>query len=65
MISFTINADGSIENLKLEDSSGRDMLDDAALKIITDKMQSRFHRFPERIQRDSWNIRVPVSYRLN
>ncbi|MBN2647483.1 MAG: energy transducer TonB [Thiotrichales bacterium] len=64
IILFTLHADGRISGLEMAESSGRPILDEAALSIITEKMRSRFKAFPAELQRDTWQIRVPVSYQL-
>ncbi|MBE0494666.1 MAG: energy transducer TonB, partial [Thiomicrospira sp.] len=61
---FTIRADGSITNLAVVDSSGRQILDEAALSIFTERMQMFFKAFPEEIQRKEWRHTVPIEYKL-
>ena len=63
-ISFTILPNGNIVNLKIVETSGKSILDQAALSIFQEKMQSRFKTFPETIKRETWDITVPVHYGL-
>jgi protein TonB len=50
-MSVSINADGTLNRLELERSSGQPVLDQAAEKIV--KMGAPYARFPENIRRDT------------
>ena len=50
-LSVAINADGSLNRLDVERSSGQPILDQAAQKIV--KMGAPYARFPESIRRDT------------
>lgn len=63
-ISFTLYPDGSIENIRIAGSSDYDVLDQAALTILHDKMQRYFKPFPKETPRMLWNISVPIEYHL-
>ncbi|WP_321276064.1 energy transducer TonB [Thiomicrorhabdus indica] len=64
VVSFVLNRDGTISNVTLVNSSQREILDKAALSIFTEQMKKRFKAFPPEIQRQNWNISVPVNYHL-
>lgn len=63
-IQFTLLKNGRITHLKIIESSGRQILDDAATTILQAKMHNQFKPFPEEIQRSEWQIQVPVGYHL-
>lgn len=50
-LTVSINADGSVGNLDLERSSGHEVLDRAARRIV--QMAAPFARFPDNIRRDT------------
>lgn len=61
-ISFVIYADGSINNLKVVQSSGSQILDQAALRAIK-KISNRLP-FPTEINRKQWQFTLPLVYHL-
>lgn len=63
-LKFTLFANGQIRELSIIESSGRQILDDAATTILQSKMNGQFRPFPKEIQRRSWRITVPVNYNL-
>lgn len=63
-LSFTIFPNGRIAQVRVVDSSRRDILDRAALDIIKERMHSRFKPFPDEIKRTQWQIQVPIRYEL-
>lgn len=65
LIQFLILPNGNISQLKIIRGSKYAILDQAAMKIFTLKMQNRFKAFPKDIERQRWVIKVPVNYRLN
>lgn len=65
MIQFTLMPNGKITQLALVNSSGKSMLDTAALSIFQERMNSQFKAFPKEIMRSNWQIKVPVNYQLN
>jgi protein TonB len=50
VLSVTINANGSVDKVELERTSGHKVLDDAALRIV--RMAGPYAAFPEDIRRD-------------
>jgi len=64
LIQFELTPDGIINKLKIAESSGRNILDQAALEIFRVKMNNHFKVFPKEIDRAKWSIKVPVSYNL-
>lgn len=63
-LSFTIFPNGRIAEVRVIDSSRRDILDQAALDIIKERMHSHFKPFPDEIKRTQWQIQVPIRYEL-
>ncbi|WP_040725848.1 energy transducer TonB [Thiomicrorhabdus sp. Kp2] len=64
VIKFNLNTEGYITQLKIIESSGRSILDQAALEIFQVKMAYHFKPFPKEIKRKNWAIKVPVTYNL-
>ena len=50
-ITLSISADGTLANVEVDQSSGHDVLDKAAVRIA--KLASPFAPFPEEIRRDT------------
>ncbi len=50
-LTVAIRADGSIENIKIQQSSGQRLLDDSARRIV--QMAAPFPAFPENIRKDT------------
>ncbi len=65
LIQFILQPNGRITRLSIVESSGRQLLDNAALEIFQLKMNHQFKPFPKEIVRTQWRIEVPVSYNLN
>jgi protein TonB len=61
-VSFTVRKDGKIENIALSRSSGRSILDQAAITTI--KRIGKAPRFPDSIKRTSWRFSMPIAYNL-
>ena len=61
-VSFTLQRDGSILNLRISHSSGVSALDQAARKAV--QKVGRFPPFPDASRRTSWEFTVPLHYRL-
>jgi len=57
-VAFTLNADGSVENIKVTESSGFDILDEDAMKLI-EKTASRFPKPTKSVR-----INAPLGYVL-
>ena len=64
LIQFELTPEGFINKLKIVESSGRNILDEAALEIFKIKMNNHFKAFPKEIDREKWLIKVPVNYHL-
>ncbi len=64
LIQFTLYPTGAIKNIRIIQSSGRSLLDEAAIHILKTKMNSQFKPFPSEIVRNKWILKVPVSYGL-
>lgn len=63
-LSFTLLPNGRITGLSIQESSGRQLLDDAATSIVQQRMNNQFQAFPPEIDRKEWKISIPVSYHL-
>lgn len=63
-LSFTLFPNGRIADAVVLESSGRVILDEAALEIIVDKMNAHFKPFPKEVTRSHWPIQVPIRYEL-
>jgi periplasmic protein TonB len=61
-ISFVIQADGRITDVRVARSSGSDSLDHAGVRTLKDL--GRFRPIPEELGRSRWMLRVPISYAL-
>ena len=64
LLQFTLLANGKIIHVKVANSSGKSILDQASIALITHKMQSKFLAFPTEITRKNWQIQVPIHYQL-
>jgi TonB family protein len=54
--------DGSIGGVSLAESSGADMLDDAAMEAV--RRVAQFPPFPGGLGRRDWVVTVPIRYSL-
>ncbi|MGD9256001.1 MAG: energy transducer TonB [Chromatiales bacterium] len=61
-VSFTLQRDGSVMNLRISQSSGVSALDQAAKKAV--QKVGRFPPFPKASRRTNWEFTVPLHYRL-
>jgi len=64
VIEFNLMPNGRIVQLHIVGSSGRSILDQAALEIFQVKMANKFKPFPNEVNRKEWQITVPVTYNL-
>ncbi len=62
VVAFTITSDGSIDALRVIESSGFPSLDDAALTAVR-KIDGRFP-IPAETGREQWRFSVPIVFRL-
>ena len=62
-VTFIITKDGRIKNCKIEKSSQFDSLDEASLEILT--KIANFEAIPEELNKDSWEITVPIVYQIS
>jgi protein TonB len=60
ILDVVINADGSLRNIELRQSSGHQILDDAAKRIVA--MASPFKAFPEKLQQQADVIHITRSW---
>lgn len=61
-VAFTILADGALSEIRLAQSSGSKVLDKAALTAI--RKLARVTPLPPTLEIDSWEMIVPLSYKL-
>lgn len=61
-VTFTVTKDGRIKNCKIEKSSQFDSLDEASLETLI-KIAS-FEAIPEELNKNSWEITVPIVYQI-
>lgn len=60
IMDVVINADGSLHNIELRQSSGHQVLDDAARRIV--KMASPYNPFPEQLQQQTDLLHITRSW---
>ncbi len=61
-VSFELDPDGSIANLQLRSRSDSEDLNEAALAAV--QGAEPFPSFPDSIQRNSWNMIIPIEFTL-
>lgn len=59
---FMITKDGQIKNAKIVKDSKFKRLDDAALEILS--KINKFEPIPEKLNKNSWEITVPITYEI-
>lgn len=62
-VSFTILKTGDIKNIKITSSSNYEKLDFAALNIFT--QIGNIDSIPEKLNKQSWDITVPIVYQIS
>ncbi len=62
LVNFVIRADGTLEEIRLRESSGHRRLDQAALRTLHEV--SPFRPIPPALARERWEISVPIVFRL-
>lgn len=62
MLAFTIRADGRLAGVRVAESSGSEVLDEAALQAVRDA--APFPPFPESIGRERWDFTLPLTFAL-
>ncbi len=60
VVAFTLLADGSIQNIRIEDSSGNDRLDTAGLEAV--KKVGKFKEIPSEFASNSIDMSVPIKF---
>ena len=61
-LSFVISKDGQIKNAKIVKDSSFKRLDEAALEILS--KINKFEPIPEKLNKNSWEITVPIIYEI-
>jgi protein TonB len=61
-VNFIISKDGQIKNIKIVKDSNYQRLNDAALEILA--KINRFEPIPEKLNKNSWEITVPIVYQI-
>ena len=62
-VTFIIEKDGRIKNCKIEKSSQFDSLDEASLETLM--KIANFEAIPKELNKDSWEITVPIVYQIS
>jgi protein TonB len=62
-VSFVVNRNGSIERIRLLQSSGYESLDKAAIRAI-ESISGRLP-IPQEIGRGQWQLKIPLSFKLS
>ncbi|MGC9385515.1 MAG: energy transducer TonB [Hydrogenovibrio sp.] len=65
VLTFVLYRNGDIKHLEVVEGHRRRVLNQAALGIIAEKLQMRFKPFYDEIERDQWQLTVPVNFSLN
>ena len=61
-VGFVVQADGRLTAIELLESSGHQLLDEAALAAVREV--GRFRPIPEELDRLDWSLSVPLNFRL-
>ena len=62
-VKFVITKDGEIKNCTIEKSSQFESLDNASIEIL--EKIANFDAIPKELNKDSWEITVPIIYQIN
>jgi len=62
-VSFTINKNGCISNVKLYKSSGYSLIDKAAVKAV--KKIINLKPIPKKLNKNKWEMVLPINYKLS
>ena len=62
-LNFTIYKNGQISNIKITKSSNFRRLNKAAVEIMSEI--EKFDPIPDELNKDIWNITVPIVYKIN
>lgn len=62
VVAFTVGAEGRLADLRLVESSGSELLDEAALEAV--RQAAPFPPFPAGIERRQWDFILPLSFAL-
>mgnify|MGYP000865176098 FL=1 len=61
-VCFVISKDGQIKDVKVVKDSNYKRLNEAALEILA--KINRFEPIPEKLNKNSWEITVPIVYQI-
>lgn len=61
-VCFVVSKDGQIKNVRIVKKSSFEKLDEAAIEILT--KISNFEPIPEKLNKNSWEITVPIVYQI-
>jgi protein TonB len=62
VVAFTVEADGRLAEVRVVESSGSELLDEAALQAVRDA--APFPPFPAGIDRQRWDFTLPLAFSL-
>jgi len=63
VLAFTLRADGRLAGVRVAESSGSELLDEAALQAVRDA--APFPPFPEGVGRERWDFTLPLYFALD
>lgn len=63
VVAFTVEADGRLAGVRVVESSGSELLDEAALEAV--RKAAPFPSFPAGIERRRWDFTLPLSFSLD
>jgi len=61
-VCFVVSKDGQIKNIRIVKKSSFEKLDEAAIEILT--KISNFEPIPDKLNKNSWEITVPIVYQI-
>lgn len=63
VVAFTVEADGRLAGVRVVESSGSELLDEAALEAV--RQAAPFPPFPDGVERRQWDFTLPLSFSLD
>ena len=63
VVAFTVEADGRLARVRVVESSGSELLDEAALEAV--RQAAPFPPFPDGVERRQWDFTLPLSFSLD
>ncbi len=63
-LQFTLHANGQISDLTIISADSREIFNDAAKSIFTEKMAMQYEAFPKTIKKKNWVLAIPIVYQI-